>query len=96
MKITELDGKLPDVVIPFTMQKQVMHIPDFTPGDVHHLRLTPYSPYDIPGKYRQNLKIFLTPPILWCPTNPLPPSILWYTQPSPFLQLCYVAQNNHP
>ena len=76
MKITELDGKLPDVVIPFTIQKQVMHIPDFTPGDVHHLQLTPYSPYDIPGKYRQNLKIFLTPTYIMVPNQPPPPKYI--------------------
>ena len=95
MKISELDEKLTDVVVPVTMQQQALHIPDFTPGDVHHLRLTPYSPYDIPGKYRQNLRISLTPPILWYPTNPSPQ--LYYGIPNTlFPQLSYLVQNNYP
>ncbi|XP_063720278.1 uncharacterized protein LOC134846814 [Symsagittifera roscoffensis] len=50
--VQELDGKFPEVIIPITMQQQMLHIPDVTPGDVHHIKLKPYSPYSIPGNSR--------------------------------------------
>ena len=50
--VQELDGKFPEVIIPITMQQQMLHIPDVTPGDVHHIKLKPYSPYSIPGRNR--------------------------------------------